>query len=105
MFCQVLGAGWRNIATSCSSACFQNEQANFDKLRYAEPRVLLQSKSGGSDPSGQGKLKTDHTGLILIWLGIRDGNITFKDSLDFDISEINSVYDNNEGLAKTMRTY
>ena len=39
------------------------------------------------------------------WLGIRDGNITFKDSLDFDISEINSVYDNNEGLAKTMRTY
>lgn len=40
-----------------------------------------------------------------MWLGIRDGNITFQDSLDFDISEINSVYDNNEGLAETIRTY
>ena len=29
----------------------------------------------------------------LIWLGIRDVNITFKDdSLDFNISEIESVY-------------
>ena len=36
---------------------------------------------------------------------MRDGNITFQDSLDFDLSEIDSVYDNNEGLAKTMRTY
>ena len=28
-----------------------------------------------------------------IWLGKRDGNITFDDSLDFDISEIESVYE------------
>jgi len=30
------------------------------------------------------------------WLGIRDGNITFEDSLDFDISEIESVYEDAE---------
>ena len=30
---------------------------------------------------------------LFIWLGIRDGNITFEDSLDFDISEIESVYE------------
>ncbi len=29
------------------------------------------------------------------WLGIRDGNITFQDSLDFDLSEIDSVYEDN----------
>ena len=28
-----------------------------------------------------------------LWLGKRDGNITFDDSLDFDISEIESVYE------------
>lgn len=31
-----------------------------------------------------------------IWLGMRDGNITFEDSLDFDISEIESVYEDQE---------
>ena len=30
------------------------------------------------------------------WLGMRDGNITFEDSLDFDISEIESVYEDAE---------
>ena len=35
----------------------------------------------------------------LFWLGFRDGNITFQDSLDFDLSEIESVYiDEEEGL-------
>ena len=42
------------------------------------------------------KIRTQITDEILlekIWLGIRDGNITFKDdSLDFNISEIESVY-------------
>jgi hypothetical protein len=32
-----------------------------------------------------------------IWLGFGYGNITFQDSLDFDLSEIESVYDNNDG--------
>lgn len=41
--------------------------------------------------------------LLILLVG--HGNITFQDSLDFDLSEIDSVYDNNEGLAKTMRTY
>ena len=38
-------------------------------------------------------------GLIFncrIWLGMRDGNITFEDSLDFDISEIESIYEHQE---------
>lgn len=30
------------------------------------------------------------------WLGKRDGNITFDDSLDFDISEIESVYEDDK---------
>ena len=37
---------------------------------------------------------TDVKPLEQIWLGMRDGNITFEDSLDFDISEIESVYEN-----------
>ena len=31
--------------------------------------------------------------MCRIWLGMRDGNITFEDSLDFDISEIEGLYD------------
>ena len=45
------------------------------------------------------KIRTQITDEILlekIWLGIRDGNITFEDSLDFDISEIESVYEDEE---------
>ena len=58
-----------------SSACFKNEQANFDKLRYAEPPDCFATQNSvGSDHSGLGKLKTDHTGLFLIWLGRRDSN-------------------------------
>jgi hypothetical protein len=30
------------------------------------------------------------------WLGFGYGNITFEDSLDFDISEIDSVYEDKE---------
>ncbi len=34
---------------------------------------------------------------IFLWLGKRYGNITFEDdSLDFDISEIDSVYEDEE---------
>jgi hypothetical protein len=39
---------------------------------------------------------TDVKPLEQIWLGERDGNITFEDSLDFDISEIESVYEASE---------
>ena len=39
--------------------------------------------------------KAAHIGLLISWLGIRDGNITFQDSLDFDLSEIDSVYEDN----------
>ena len=34
--------------------------------------------------------------LEFSWLGIRDGNITFQDSLDFDLSEIDNVYAESE---------
>ena len=35
---------------------------------------------------------------VISWLGIRDGNITFEDdSLDFDLSEMYSVFDDSEG--------
>lgn len=34
-----------------------------------------------------------NTVRLFTWLGKRDGNITFDDSLDFDISEIESVYE------------
>jgi hypothetical protein len=47
----------RDIATNCSSACFQNEQANFEKLHYAEPRVFLLRKNGGLDPEIAGQIK------------------------------------------------
>jgi hypothetical protein len=42
-----------------SSACFQNEQANFDKLRYAELPGLLLCKSyrGVRIPTSLVKLK------------------------------------------------
>ena len=39
----------------------------------------------------------DHKDLgRFLWLGKRDGNITFDDSLDFDISEIESVYEDDK---------
>jgi len=35
---------------------------------------------------------------LFVWLGKRYGNITFEDdSLDFDLSEIYSVFDDSEG--------
>ncbi len=44
--------------------------------------------------------KTPHFTWVLenvfFWLGFGYGNITFEDSLDFDISEIDSVYEDEE---------
>lgn len=31
-----------------------------------------------------------------IWLGLGHGNITFEGNLDFDISEIESIYEGDE---------
>jgi len=33
--------------------------------------------------------------LLIFMAGIRNGNITFQDSLDFDLSEIDCVYEDN----------
>ena len=30
------------------------------------------------------------------WLGLRDGNITFSDELDFDPEELDMVYEDND---------
>ena len=46
------------------------------------------------------ELETPHFSGVhnfeFFWLGIRDGNIAFEDSLDFDISEIESIYEHQE---------
>lgn len=45
------------------------------------------------------KIRTQITDEILlekIWLAFGYGNITFEDSLDFDISEIESIYEHQE---------
>ena len=38
-------------------------------------------------------VKSPPVGGLFTWLGWRDGNITFEDTLDFDISEIEGLYD------------
>ncbi len=43
------------------------------------------------------RLACDSIHTSAFWLGMRDGNITFQDSLDFDLTEIDSVYDDGEG--------
>ena len=30
------------------------------------------------------------------WLGLGDGNITFSDELDFDVAELDIVYEDND---------
>lgn len=48
-----------------------------------------------NDENNRGKIKRKNlkNEIRSTWLGKRDGNITFDDSLDFDISEIESVYE------------
>ena len=33
---------------------------------------------------------------IFSWLGLGDGNITFSDELDFDVAELDIVYEDND---------
>ena len=33
---------------------------------------------------------------VRIWLGLGDGNITFSDELDFDVAELDIVYEDND---------
>lgn len=35
------------------------------------------------------------------WQGLVDGNITFADELDFDIQELDSIYENNDWLEQS----
>ncbi len=35
-------------------------------------------------------------GSSLFWLGLGDGNITFSDELDFDVAELDIVYEDND---------
>ena len=90
--------------------CFPNTQDEVLIYNVRTPTshlvfVCLSKNSFGVTSTKDGNIIAYAYKKVNTWLGIRDGNITFQDSLDFDISEINSVYDNNEGLAKTIRTY
>lgn len=40
--------------------------------------------------------KTGRKSPVHAWLGFGDGNITFQDSLDFDMSEIEMIYADEE---------
>jgi hypothetical protein len=33
--------------------------------------------------------------VIISWLGLRDGNITFSDELDFDPAELDMIYEDD----------
>ena len=46
----------------------------------------------GFEPIGY-HVKSPPVGGLFTWLGFGYGNITFEDSLDFDASEIESVYE------------
>lgn len=51
-----------------------------------------------NDKNNRGQIKRKNLKIEIrsTWLGLGYGNITFQDSLDFDISGIESVYDDNE---------
>ena len=41
-------------------------------------------------------VKSPPVGGLFTWLGMRDGNITFEDGLDFDIRDIDCIYEDVE---------
>lgn len=49
----------------------------------AKTSITSQDKNGRKEP-------------FISWLAFGYGNITFEDSLDFDISEIESIYEHQE---------
>lgn len=51
-----------------------------------------------NDENNRGQIKRKNLKIEIrsTWLGMRDGNITFEDSLDFDIRDIGCIYEDAE---------
>ena len=58
--------------------------------------MAFQTFENDENNRGQIKRKNLKNEIRSTWLGLGYGNITFEDSLDFDISEIESVYEDAE---------
>ena len=58
--------------------------------------MAFQTIENDKNNRGQIKRKNLNNEIRSTWLGLGYGNITFEDSLDFDISEIESVYEDAE---------
>ena len=58
--------------------------------------MAFQTFENDENKRGQIKRKNLKNEIRSTWLGLGYGNITFEDSLDFDISEIESVYEDAE---------
>ena len=69
-------------------------------LAILTPNVLGSAESFGSSnrPHPQDiENVPDHKDLgHFLWLGLGDGNITFSDELDFDVAELDIVYEDND---------
>ena len=59
------------------------------------PRCFATQNSGARIPA-QTKKKIEQNVQSFSWLGLRDGNITFSDELDFDPEELDMVYEDND---------
>ena len=58
--------------------------------------MALQTFENDENNRVQIKRKNLKNEIRSTWLGLGYGNITFEDSLDFDISEIESIYEGDE---------
>ena len=47
-------------------------------------------------PTQKPPVRATSRSFSLIWLGLGDGNITFSDELDFDVAELDIVYEDND---------
>lgn len=60
------------------------------------PKFLLKQKFRRVQILTQATKKEGAKDLLLSWLELRYGNITFADELDFDPAELDIVYEDND---------
>lgn len=58
--------------------------------------MAFQTFENDKNNRGQIKRKNLTNEIRSTWLGLGHGNITFEGNLDFDISEIESIYEGDE---------
>ena len=58
--------------------------------------MAFQTFENDENNRGQIKRKNLKTEIRSTWLGVRYGNITFADELDFDPAELDIVYEDND---------